>query len=251
MRIRKPVMSHLDFLRIFRSDRQKIRVGSDADGGYVIADGIDKYDAIVSCGVANDVNFENEMCRRCPNIPCFAYDGTVIGLPANADRDRITFVRKNIAYYESYETTNLFDIFEEYDNILLKMDIETFEFRWLQVLSPAQLKKIAQLVIEFHFPFNEPGFTNLDAPLPVYQKVDVLKKLADTHTLIHLHPNNMGGTYKYGGVTVPNLFECTYVRRDLQPAGELSREKIPSAELDRKNVGGIEEICLEGYPFTR
>jgi hypothetical protein len=239
-----------DFLRIYRSERPKLRVGSrNGDGGYVIAAGIDIYDAIVSCGVADDITFEVEMCRLHPRIPCIAYDGTVDRLPAVADTRRIEFVRKNITYYDSDTTTTLSDVIDTFANIFLKMDIETFEFRWLQAISPLRLAKIAQMVVEVHFPFNEPGLTHLDAPLPVEQKVDALRKLARTHTLVHLHANNVGGTSVYRGLRVPNVFECTYLRRDLQPATNPSIDPIPSA-LDRPNILTRPDIALSGYPWN-
>ena len=166
----------LDYLRIFQADHPKIRIGSSQDGGYVMMDNIE-YDCFLSCGIGNDIGFEKEFCSRYPLIPCFAYDGTIDRLPE--ENGQIQFIKKNITSYESETTTNLLDKFETYHDIFLKMDIETFEFRWLQKLSMEQIWKIKQLVIEFHFPFTEPGFTHLDAPLPVNEKLGVLQRLAE------------------------------------------------------------------------
>ena len=235
----------LDFLRIYKSDTDKVRIGSHNDGGYIISDGLE-YDCFISCGIADDITFEKEFCKKYPNITCYAYDGTINGLPES--NNNIQFIKKNITSYNSQDTTNLFDMFEKYNNIFLKMDIETYEFRWLQTLSNEQLNKIKQMVIEFHFPFTEPGFTHLDAPLHVSKKLDVLKKLAETHTLIHLHGNNCCGTASFDNIIVPNVFECTYVRKDIQSSDTLSTDSIPSI-LDRPNVGGS-DIYLNWYPFV-
>lgn len=228
----------LDYLRIYQSNNPKIRIGSQNDGGYVIADCLE-YDCFISCGIADDITFEKEFCSKYPTIPCFAYDGTISSLPE--EYPVITFIRKNISYYSSNNTTNLFDIFEKYNQIFLKMDIESSEYCWLQILSTNQLSKIKQMVIEFHFPF-------FDRPIPISQKLQTLHELTNTHTLIHLHANNFCGTTTYNGIVVPNVFECTYVRNDIQKPERLNTDRLPTC-LDRPNVP-LDDIYLDGYPFV-
>jgi hypothetical protein len=127
------------------------------------------------------------------------------------------------------------------------MDIETFEFRWLHTLSEQQLQKYKQIVIEFHYPFSIHSHANLDIQIPVQEKMAVFEKLAKTHTLVHFHGNNCCGMTNYGGVIAPNVFECTYVRKDVQQNGDYNREPIPSS-LDRKNTNNP-EIYLSTPPF--
>lgn len=31
--------------------------------------------------------------------------------------------------------------------------------------------------------------------------------------LVHFHPNNCCGIIKYNNITIPKLFECTYIRK--------------------------------------
>jgi hypothetical protein len=236
----------LDFVVVYQSVNKKIRVGSENDGGYVIADGLE-YDCLISCGVANDITFEVDFLKKYPNTPCFCYDGTVDGLPE--EHAGIQFIKKNISYFSSDQTTTLVDLFERYDNIFLKMDIESYEYRWLQVLSPQHCKKIKQLVIEFHFPWTDASIAHFDAPLPIPQKVDVLRKLYQTHTLIHLHANNCCGVVQCENMVLPNVFECTYVRKDVQPPTNRSSDIIPGP-LDRPNISGYPDITLYGYPFV-
>lgn len=236
----------VESLIVYTSKYPKVRVGSFNDGGYVIMDNLN-YDVCISCGIANDIHFEKEFSKKYPNVDILAFDGTINGLPE--ENTKIQFFKKNITSYETETTTNLCDLFEKYDNIFLKMDIETYEFRWFDSLTAEQLKKIKQMVIEFHFPFNEPGFTHLDKPLPVPTKMGVLEKLARTHTLVHLHANNCCGTTLYGATIVPNVFECTYVRKDVQDRGEYNREPNPSP-LDRPNLSDRYDIELNYYPFV-
>jgi hypothetical protein len=235
----------LKYLCVYQSDEQKVRVGLNQDGGYVIVNHLE-YDCFISCGIGNDIGFELEFCSKYPDVPCIAYDGTINELPKS--NTRIQFVKKNIGPVSTESCTNLHDVLEKYHNIYLKMDIETFEYRWLQTLSVDHLQRIKQLVIEFHFPFTEPGFTHLDAPLPIDEKQNVLKKLVETHTLIHLHPNNCCGTTVYNDIIVPNVFECTYVRKDIQLPTRLNQEPLPTS-LDRPNLPWP-DIYLSSYPFV-
>jgi Methyltransferase FkbM domain len=240
-------MENLDFLIVYNSEHPKIRVGSINDGGYVICDNIE-YDLLLSCGLANDINFEVEFINKY-SCQCYAYDGTIDSL-SNSD-DRIHFIKKNISAVENEKTTNMLDIINNNDNIFLKMDIETWEYDWIKTLSIPELNKFKQIVIEFHFPFtySEDIFNSFSYPLAVEDKINCLKKFADTHYLVHLHGNNCCGTTVYNEIVVPNVFECTYIRKDLCTHLSRNSTKIPS-ELDSVNVLGNEDIKLEGYPFT-
>jgi glycosyltransferase involved in cell wall biosynthesis len=235
----------LDFLRVYNINKSKIRIGSEGDGGYVFVDGLE-YDCFISCGISNDINFEKQFCVKYPNIPCYAYDGTIDKLPE--DIPQINFIKKNITYYNSDTTTNLIDLLDKYDNIFIKMDIETYEYRWIQSLSEKHLNKIKQLVIEFHYPFTYVVFKDLDLPLDVKDKLGVIEKITKTHTLIHFHPNNAGPTDYYNNIYVPFLFECTYIRNDVYPVKILNTENIPTS-VDKQNVPG-NDIYLTDYPFV-
>ena len=105
----------LDYLIVYESNNEKIRVGSENDGGYVIAENIGEYDCMISCGIANDVNFEKAMLNKYQDLVCYCYDGTIDTLPEN--HDRLVFFKKNISYFDSDKTTNLIELIKKYDNI--------------------------------------------------------------------------------------------------------------------------------------
>ncbi len=243
-----PIVSHmsgLDELRVFTPDGAKIRIGSHGDGGYVLLDGL-TYDSMISCGISDDITFEKEFLEYYP-IQCTAFDGTIQKLPE--DISGVTFVKKNIGIHDTDTTTNLHTIIEPLDSVLLKMDIETYEYRWLQTLTKEQLQKFKQIIIEFHFPFTPKIFPNLDTPLPVEQKMDCLRRLADTHWLIHFHGNNCCGTTEFNGNIVPNVFECTYVRKDACEILGLNTIPLPTS-LDAPNLLHTPDIQLNRYPFV-
>jgi hypothetical protein len=238
----------MEHLTVYKSKYPKIRFGNKiADGGYVISEIDSKYDAFFSCGISNDITFELDFLKKYP-INCFAYDGTVQGLPDRSNSS-IKFYKTNISPDNTKSTTNLHKEIEPFNDIFLKMDIETFEFRWFRSLKEEHLKKFKQMVIEFHFPFTQTGFTHLDVEILTEDKMSVFKTISRTHKLIHFHPNNCCGTTIYNGIVVPNVFECTYIRRDVDDSTELNTESIPSS-LDVKNVRNNPEIYLNHRPFV-
>ena len=238
----------MDALTVYTSSGTKCRIGSSNDGGYVIEAG-HTYDILISCGIANDITFEEHFLTL-NNVACLAYDGTIAALPpsTNTSIQRITFNKKNIGVMNSDTITNLHVEIEPYHNIFLKMDIETFEYRWLHTMSYEQLMKYKQIVIEFHFPFTDYPFHHLDVNIPVREKMYVFEMLKKTHVLIHFHANNCCGTTEYNGTIVPNVFECTFIRKDMHVDSGKNTDPIPSA-LDSPCVNHTPDIALAHPPF--
>jgi hypothetical protein len=236
----------LDSLIVYESKYPKIRIGEeDRDGGYVIAD-ISGYDLLLSCGISNDVSFEKDFLSRYP-VKAYGFDGTIEGLPEPVNN--LEFVKLNIGPRDTDLTTNMHTLINSHNNIFLKMDIESYEFRWLHSLSTDQMKKFKQITMEIHFPFTENDIAHFDVPLPVNTKMSVLDKLAYTHRLIHFHGNNYCETTIYSDVNVPNIFECTYVRKDDHEFCGYNTVPVPHP-LDRPNIPSMPEFYFSGYPYT-
>jgi hypothetical protein len=68
------------------------------------------------------------------------------------------------------------------DNIFLKMDIEGCEYDWIHSMTKNDMEKISQIVIEFHWPFD-------------FYRMNALKKINETHYVVHVHGNNGPGSY--------------------------------------------------------
>ena len=294
-----------DSLKIFKSlDHNKIRIGKNNDGGYIILDGFE-YDFMIGCGIFNDISFEHDFLKKYPKLNCIAFDGTIDKLPK--EHPRIEFVKKNINVMNSNKTENLYDLMKKYSNIFLKIDIEGGEYPWIHNLTLDQLSQFSQIVIEFHSKCE--GLKAFDQ-----QKISVLEKLAKTHYLVHLHGNNWEPTtgyydkvirigssktntkilnvdcpndtkltfyHKYPDkffyqfenkklfikridkisgwgqdligyvnfIKIPNVFECTYVRKDLLQNVIHSDEPIPGP-LDQPNHEKRKDIVLKGHPYN-
>ena len=82
----------MENLLLYNSPFSKKRIGKQNDGGYVISNLPDTYDLFLSGGIANDNTFENDFLLEYPNIPCYAFDGTISELPQS--NNKIVFIKK-------------------------------------------------------------------------------------------------------------------------------------------------------------
>jgi hypothetical protein len=214
-------MNEFDYsiLTTYKTSCELKRFGPNSDGGYVLADGID-YDLFISCGIAGDIQFEDSFLDKYNNLKCYAFDGTISTFPPH--KNEMEWVPKNIGFANTKTTTNLNEYFQKSNRIFLKMDIEGSEFNWLESITIEDLNRFSQIVIEVHWPFD------------VY-RMNMLKKLNETHYIIHIHGNNYcsrdipkrlpsGRTFD-GTVTIknanlneivlPEVFEVTYINKNL------------------------------------
>ena len=87
-------ISFPDCLTAYNYDN-KIRLGNNGDGGYVIADLGNKYDCYISCGVSNEESFSRDFIKKynMNKDNSFAFDGTIEDYPYEFTRD-ITFIKR-------------------------------------------------------------------------------------------------------------------------------------------------------------
>ena len=239
-------LSPLNFLEIYNTEFNKIRMGSENDGGYILADGLE-YDAFISCGLANNIDFENDFMKKYSNIDVYLFDGTVENIPETTRECK--WEKKNISQNKNENEENLHDLIKKYKNVFIKMDIEASEFFWIDAMPEDLLSNISQIVIEFHYLFSEFIFFDGRETIQVEKKLEIFRKLLKTHKLIHLSPNNCCEVSLVDGVVVPNVFECTFIRRDLCKNNTLNNLMIPG-KLDRKNHQDRNFIVLNHYPFV-
>ena len=228
----------LETLRIYNSPFEKIRLGRDKDGGYVIVDISQggrwaSYDALISCGINDDDSFEHDFVGFY-DVPVFAFDGTVEGLPNK--HDKIKFIKKNISDENSETEDNLKGLIAKYKDIFLKMDIEGDEYLWINNLTDDELSKFKQIAIEFHEPYEK-------------YKWRCLERLCKTHWAFHFNPNNCGAVCFHGDTKVPESFEMTYVRKDaIEKTPSTNTTPFPT-KLDKPNAPNRPIISYNERPY--
>ena len=231
----------LEILTVYEFS-DKIRLGINSDGGYVIADLAGEYDCYISGGVAREESFTKDFIQKYKmhEFNSFGIDSSIESYPIEYTNN-ISFIKKNISNINNDSNTNLVYLTTIYNNIFLKIDIEGGEYYWLQSMTAETLSKFKQIVIEVH------GVNNDSWGSTYSLKVECLKKLATTHYLVHAHGNNARSTTNY----IPNVFELTYVRKDyFTGVPELNKTPLPIKDLDYPNHINRPDHPLNIKPFT-
>ncbi len=227
----------LSALVVYQSPVAKVRLGTDTDGGYVICDHLGPYNLLLSGGIGGNDDFEIDFIDKY-RADCYAFDPNIDN--GEQKSPRLTFIKKSIGPISSEYSSNLKEYMSQSDDIFLKLDIEGGEFAWISALSTEELLKFKQIVIEIHDLFER----------DYSESSSFLGKLTANHVLVHLHANNWRGTVNVGGIAVPEVFECTFIRKDCYPPPLIpNQDSIPSA-FDRPNLSTSPDICLSGWPFV-
>ena len=233
------------FIKRFRENYVSvdlIRIGGDADGGYLIPDIFNRIAYCLSPGVADTADFEAELSRRY-DIKSFMIDGSVASAPF-AD-ENFHFTKKFLGYRTNGDFITLSDWMESIldaggDNhgIILQMDIEGGEYDVLTFESTATLSRFAAMIIEFH------GLEQFFGPHFLHMTSILFEKLYRNFAICHVHPNNNCGVTSLNGIDMPNVIEVTFLRHDLVDKFKSASALSLPHPLDRKNVSHKPDIGM-------
>lgn len=228
-----------NYLYVYKYDN-KIRLGNNGDGGYVIADlNNPNYDCYLSCGVSNEKSFSRDFINKynMNENNSFAFDASIESYPTQYT-NKITWYKKFVGDINNDNYTTMENIIDRYNNIFMKMDIEAGEYPWFSYISTDKLNKFKQIVLEMHW-FDNPEF--------IARAKIILEKLNKTHYLIHIHGNNYEKVYK----NIPIVLEATYLNKNLfNTMPSLNTMSLPIEKLDYPCKSGVPDINLNFPPFT-
>ena len=153
----------------------------------------------------------------------------------SAQNPSFKFIKKNVGTDSGED--DLSSYFKKANSVFLKMDIEGGERNIINYLCREGLiEKVSQMVVEFHSPFNQQNFRNIN----------------NTHTLYHFHVNNYSYVYakeEIDRIEFPAFFECTYVRNDLIKSKTKNKEKLPIS-LDFENMQNFPQVDTNFEPLV-
>ena len=257
---------HLAFLQPELTNLR--RFGVPRDGGYVGPPESIANNSVIFCfGLSYEWSFETEITSQVKNTRFIAFDPTVsfgifvievlksfkhlfnFGDNESAYRRFRVFgyrlkVVKNYVFsfyfqrnqhikkWVKGEKVNLkncisiAEIFFEFGKdkeIILKIDIEGDEFELLEeLLKLGQISAVRSLFIEFH-----------DLDLNWQKFSEIVHKLKETHSLVHLHlPNMRTDLTEYG---VPKFLEMTFIKSGLLNTKNEHRDSLPVVDVDFPN----------------
>ena len=196
-------------LRPVATDHELIRLGPNADGGYLIPDDLDGIEACFSPGVSTASGFEKDCADR--GIKAFLADRSVDG-PAEP-HELFHFTKKFVGAVTGEDFITL-DAWVSSSasapdtDLILQIDIEGAEFEVFLSASERLMKRFRIIVAEFHWLdqlWSRPYFALARR---------AFDKILKNHTCVHLHPNNCCDAVTRAGITVPSVMEFTFLRND-------------------------------------
>ena len=221
--------------------RKKVRIGGNHDGGYVIPDCVLQCDTAISIGIGDNVNFDLELANHGINV--LQFDHTVEESPIF--HPRFVFEKKGWGAHTEGDFLDFNDLFSRFKSIspgkaLLKFDIEGDEYAALATTDPNLLAYFDIIVCEIHWldRLVDPAFFS-----GVHQAIN---KLITHHVPVHWHANNCAGVSLVQGISIPQVLEISFLRRNLDAFDGFLLEQTPGP-LDQPNNPLIPDIVLNPY----
>jgi predicted O-linked N-acetylglucosamine transferase (SPINDLY family) len=238
------VLNLLNLIRPWHmADDTKIRIGPDADGGYVLPSCSRSSSLVFSIGIGNEVGFDTQMAKLGAKILQFEHSFE----RAPLEHPNIRFLRQGWGARDGGEERliSLRSMISQADwkgvtCPILKIRANGAEWEALEAADPADLGRFEVITGEFH------DFTRL-IDREYFDRVHaVFSKLAGTHNVVHMHANNAGGLFVIGGIPFPKLLELTFLRKGSAVFSGHSSEPIPGP-FDRPNVPFLPDLYLRAF----
>ena len=188
--------------------KDRILLGSKSDGCYVLLNDFNNIKIAYSFGIGRRIQFDKTLADK--GIDVYMYDHTINSLPYNHTNFHWKKIglcgkkRKNI------KLKNLEQLIKENGhshekNMILKIDIEQWEWESINELNEDILKKFKYIAIEYHF-LDEKKYNNKN----IYYQV--LKKISKTHQSFYARCNG-DRSYKinFGNNRICHILEVSYI----------------------------------------
>jgi hypothetical protein len=196
-------------LRPVSCGRELIRIGGDADGGYLIPNDLEGVQYCFSPGVGTLADFESHLATL--SIKSFLADYSVDSPPIA--KPEFTFDRKFLGATDTETSFTLKSWRDKYlpanvHDLILEMDIEGSEYEVILSTPSETLSDFRIMVIEFHF------LEKLFEPLAYEVFKTCFEKILRHFHVVHIHPNNCCGSVKRRGIEVPRILEFTFYNKN-------------------------------------
>lgn len=215
-----------------------VRLGPESGGGYLVPDDLEGIEACFSAGVGQISGFENDCADL--GMQIYMADKSV-DAPATS-HENFHFIQKYIGAttFEDFITMDDWvgsSLKETQSDLLLQIDIEGYEYETFLSMSDALLQRSRIIAVEFHtlsMLWSRPFFKIASR---------AFEKVLQYHSCVHLHPNNLCGSFALDGLEIPRVMEFTFFRKDRIVESEdpvsfphpLDFDNIPNTSLPLPN----------------
>jgi len=210
----------------------KIRIGRKQDGGYIFLNDFKNIKIAYSFGISNEISFEKELADK--NIDIYMYDHSINQLPFENSKFHWKKIGLCGIKNEDQNMKTLSELIQENghskeDNMILKIDIEGYEWKVFQFLPFSILRQFKFIVAEFHFGDSEIEYYN------------ILKRMLITHKIFHTHCNNCGEMINLNGLKICQALEISFIEKKGYKFAK-DNNIYPIEGLDYKNCKGSEDF---------
>ena len=134
--------------------KKRILLGKKTDGCYVLLDDFKNIKIAYSFGISHKIQFDNALAKR--GIDVYMYDHTINSLPYNNSKfhwSKIGICGKNnrTPNLKTLEDLMIENRHISEKNMILKIDIESWEWSPLNELNEDILRQFKYIIIEYHF----------------------------------------------------------------------------------------------------
>jgi hypothetical protein len=232
--------SYWKLLQPHSNGHELVRVGGKNDGGYLLPNDFEGIKYCYSPGAGTIWTFEESLGTNY-GIESMVCDGTIEMFPSF---DHLkSFIPKNVGLAESENIISIESWVGEVGaspgDLILQMDIEGGEYPILSSIDSEFLLKFRIIVLELH----DLHLLTLLSSFS-YQYSQLMFNLLKNFDVVHLHPNNCGGSYIAHGTIFPKVVEITLHRKDR--AQNRSSARIPHI-LDAPNNENLGEFPDYGF----
>ena len=207
----KKVKHLVESLHPYHTNFELIRLGGEGDGGYLVPDDMENIEACFSPGVFMVSEFELDCLKR--GMKVFMADKSVEKPNLDIPESQYSFIKKFIGPTNNKDFITMEKWVEESgvdsgSDLILQMDIEGAEYATFLNMSDDLVKRFRIMVVEFH------GLQDIWQPRFLNFAELVFSKILQTHTCVHIHPNNGDGIETRLNVNIPKTAEFTFLRND-------------------------------------
>ncbi|GAA7206241.1 FkbM family methyltransferase [Helicobacter pylori] len=216
---KEKVEGFIKSLHPIKTEHELVRFGAKHDGGYLIPKDFKGIRTLFSPGVGNESAFEEDFYRQCKlanhnDIYIYIYmaDKSVNEPILNIPKENYSFIKKFIGCTDNEDFITL-DTWVNNSQVgegdlMLQMDIEGGEYLALISVSDTLLNRFRIIALEIHllkYLWDNNYFEMVQS---------ALNKILKTHYCVHLHPNNCCASHHHNGVSIVEVIECTFIRKD-------------------------------------
>ena len=199
----------MERLAPLRVEKPLIRLGPRGDGGYLVPDDLEGIAACFSPGVDSVSEFE----KQCADLgmEVFLADGSVDGPAVNHRLFHFTKRFVGATTSPDYMTLDSWVNSHGYGNdadLMLQIDVEGCEYEVFLATTDSLMRRFRIIVAEFH------ALDQLWSRPFAQVAVRAFDKILQTHSCVHIHPNNCCGSLRRDGLEIPRIMEFTFLRRD-------------------------------------